>query len=96
MVAFGRNSARWVWPAGWRTEFEQMLPEIESRARHAFQGIGPERLEELVAEVTELAFEVFLYLARRGKAEIAYAKPLAISSIKQVQMARRLPGVRPF
>ena len=71
--------------------FEQMRPEIEYRARHAFHNVAPGRLEALVAEVTEQAFHVYLSLAQRGKADIAYPKPLAISAIKQVSTARRLP-----
>jgi hypothetical protein len=79
-----------------RAEFEQMRPEIELRARHAFRRAGPERIEELVAEVTAHAFEVFIYLAQHGKANLAYAKPLAASAIRQVRIARRLPPRRPF
>jgi hypothetical protein len=66
-----------------------MLPEIEYRARHAFHGVTPGRLEELVGEVIGCAFHVYVFLAQRGKADIAYAKPLAISAIKQVCTARR-------
>jgi hypothetical protein len=73
-----------------------MLPEIEDRARHAFRGVWPGELEELVAEVTDLAFQVFLYLAQRGKADIAYPKPLAISAIKQVRAARRVGTIKPL
>ena len=35
-----------------------------------------------VAAVTNHAFEIFLFLAQRGKADLAYAKPLAVSAIK--------------
>ena len=94
MVAFGGNSKRRGWLASSRARFEQMLPEIELRARYAFRGVGPERVEELVAAVTNHAFEVFLFLAQRGKADLAYAKPLATSAINQVRIAQRLPRVR--
>jgi hypothetical protein len=72
-----------------------MLPEIEARARHAFRGVGPSRLEELVSEVTEHAFRVFACLAQRGNLDIVYAKPLAFSAIKQVRALRSLPGAAP-
>jgi hypothetical protein len=73
----------------WRARFEQMLPEIEQQARNAFEGVAKARLERLVAEVVEHAFHVFFHLAQRGKVEVVYAKPLAISAIKQVRTARR-------
>ena len=73
-----------------------MLPEIEDRARHAFCGVGPRRLEELVAEATAYAFKIFVLLAQRGRADIAYASPLAVIAIKQVRTARRLPGIKRF
>jgi hypothetical protein len=72
-----------------------MLPEIQYRARHAFREARPGQLEELVAEVSDLALQVFMYLAQRGKADIAYPKPLATSAIKQVRAARRLPPFGP-
>ena len=96
MVAFGGNSRRWRRVAAARAKFEQMRPEIELQARHAFRRAGPERIEELVAEVTAYALEVFLCLAQHGKANLAYAKPLATSAIRQVRIARRLPPSRPF
>lgn len=96
MVEFGKDPIRCGSPASWREVFERMLPEIQYRARRAFRGAGARQLEQLVAEVTEHAFNVFVYLAQRGKADIAYAKPLAISAIKQVRRARHLPGVSPF
>jgi hypothetical protein len=73
-----------------------MLPEIERRARQAFHGVGPDRLEKLVSEVTERAFRVFSYLAQHGKADLAYARPLAMSAIKQVRTARRASIRRTF
>ena len=91
MVAFSRDSARWHLRAARGAGFERILPEIQDRARRAFCGVRPGELEELVSEVTDLAFQVFLYLAQRGKADIAYPKPLAISAIKQVRAARGHP-----
>jgi hypothetical protein len=92
MVALGKNWARWGPLAGVRAKFEQMRPEIEVQARHAFQNVSPGLLDALVDEVTEHAFHVYVSLAQRGKADIAYPKPLAISAIKQVSTARHLPA----
>jgi hypothetical protein len=92
MVAFATDSARCGWLAMWRVKFGQMLSEVEHRARNAFQGVGPGLREELVAEAIEHAFRVYALLAERGKADIVYAKPLAISAVKQVRAARRLPA----
>lgn len=95
MIAFPTNSGRWgVYDASW-SRFEQILPEIESHARHAFTGVEPSQLEELVAEVTQRAFHVFLHLSERGRSDIAYAKPLASSAIKLVRRTRGLPPVKP-
>jgi hypothetical protein len=91
MVAFNRDSAGWHLRAPPDAGFQRILPEIQDRARREFRGVRPGELEELVSEVTDLAFQVFLYLAQRGKADIAYPKPLAISAIKQVRAARAHP-----
>ena len=96
MVSFGRDSARWRLPVAWYARFEKMRPEIEYRARRAFRDCGPARLEECVADVIDHALQVFLYLAERGMADVAHPKPLAISAIKQVCSARRLPTLRLF
>ena len=72
MIAVGRDSVQLGSAAAWRARFEQMRPELEYRARHAFRGVAPPRLEQLVREVIEHAFEVFVNLAERGKADIVY------------------------
>ena len=95
MVAFGTNSAQWGPLAAFQTRFEQMLPEVEHRAKQAFRGVGRGLLDELVAEVTEHALRIFLHLVRRGLAHIAYPEPLANLAIKQVRAARWLGTVPP-
>lgn len=96
MVKLADDSAKLGSMSDWRAEFERMLPEIEYRALRAFRGVGRERSDRLVAQVTEHAFEVFVYLAHRGKADLVYAKPLAMSAIEQVRISWRLPIIRPF
>jgi len=96
MVAFAQDLARWDSLAGWRLRFETMLPEIERRAKRAFRGVGPERLDEIVTAVAERAFHVFVTLAQRGKADLAYARPLAMTAIEQVRANRRAASMRRF
>ncbi|MFO7901247.1 MAG: hypothetical protein ACQESR_13195 [Planctomycetota bacterium] len=95
MIAFSTNSGRWEVRDAYWARFEQILPEIESQARHAFPGLETHQLEKLVAEVTERAFHVFLQLSERGRGDIAYAKPLAKSAIKSVRKTRGFPPVKP-
>jgi hypothetical protein len=87
---------QWGLMPAWQVGFEQMLPEIEDQARHAFSGVGPKRLERLVAEVIARAFAVYISLAQRGKAEIVDAKPLATSAIKQVRKTSHIHPSRRF
>lgn len=95
MIAFPTKSGRWGVRDGYWARFEQLLPAIESQARHAFPGLETSQLEELVAEVTERAFHVFLHLSERGRGDMAYAKPLATSAIKLVRRTRGLPPLKP-
>lgn len=95
MIAFSTESGRWgVRDASW-ARFEGIRPEIEWQARQAFPGVKSSELEELVAEVTERAFHVYMHLSERGRADIAYAKPLAFSAIKLVRRSRGLPPMKP-
>jgi hypothetical protein len=96
MVAFEKDLDRRGLPIEWEAEFEHLLPEIENRARQAFYGFGPTRAEALVAEAAAYAFKIFVLLAQRGKADIAYARPLAALAVQQVCTARRLPGSSRF
>ena len=96
MVAFGKNVTPLDSSTVWKTRFRRMLPEIQYRARHAFQGVNTERLEELVNEVIERAFCVFVHLAQRGKGDIVYARPRAIAAIEQVRRARRQHAAEPL
>ena len=95
-MAVGEDLDRWGLPVARWTEFEQLLPGIEGRARHAFHRSGPRRAEVLVAEVTAHAFKIFVMLAQRGKVDIAYARPLAAAAVQRVRTTRRLPGIRRF
>jgi hypothetical protein len=71
-----------------------MLPKIRSRACRAFRKLRPELREEWVQEVLANAYCTFVALVRRGKADVAYATPLANFAIRQVLAGRRV-GAKP-
>ena len=71
-------------------QFHTMLPQIHRQARSAFRRLDAEARDELVAEVIANAYCAFVRLAERGKAEIAYAVPLANFAIRQVLDGRRV------
>ena len=70
-------------------KFEQMLRRIRLMALHAFRDKDRELRDELVAEVVARAYAAFVRLSRQGRAELGYATPLALYSIKQVKSGRR-------
>ena len=71
-------------------QFLDMLPRICSQARRAFRQLRPEHKEELIQEVVANAYCQFVRLVRRGKADVAYATPLANFAIRQVIAGRRV------
>ncbi len=74
--------------------FVEMLPWIRHQANRAFCRFRPERKEDLIQEVIANAYCAFVALDRRGKANVAYATPLASFAIRQV-LAGRQVGTRP-
>lgn len=74
--------------------FLEMLPLIRSQARLAFRRLRPERKHELVQEVVANAFCAFTALVRRGKANLAFATPLANFAIRRVIEGRRVGSRR--
>jgi hypothetical protein len=68
--------------------FLDMLPRICSQARRAFRQLRPEHKDELVQEVVANAYCAFVELVRRGKADVAYATPLANFAIRRVIAGR--------
>jgi peptide subunit release factor 1 (eRF1) len=80
-----------------KEQFLDMLPRICSQARRAFRQLRPEHRDELVQEVVANAYCTFVALVRRGKADVAYATPLANYAIRQVLAGRRVaskPSIR--
>jgi hypothetical protein len=70
--------------------FEKLLPTIEKQASIAFRDSPHSEREEQVAETVANAFCAYQRLVERGKAEIAYATPLAQYAILQVRAGRRV------
>ena len=73
-----------------KEKFLIMLPLIRSQARLAFRRLRPEHKNELVQEVVANAYCAFAALVSRGKANLAYATPLANYAIRQVLAGRRV------
>jgi RNA polymerase sigma factor (sigma-70 family) len=74
--------------------FLEMLPKIRSQARLAFRRLRPEHKDELVQEVVTNAYCAFAALVRDGKADVAYATPLANFAIRRA-IAGRQVGSKP-
>jgi RNA polymerase sigma factor (sigma-70 family) len=70
--------------------FVSMLPQIKLHAHVAFRLRGPEDREDLVQEVIANAYSAFARLVERGKANLAFATPLAQYAIRQVRSGRRV------
>lgn len=66
------------------------MPTIERQANRAFRLLTTSEREELIAEVIANAYCAYQRLAERGKADLAYASPLAGYAIKQVRSGRRV------
>jgi hypothetical protein len=71
-------------------QFLKMLPLIRHQARLAFRRLLPELKEELVQEVIANAYCRFSRLVRTGKADLAFATPLADFAIRQVIAGRQV------
>ena len=70
--------------------FEELLPVIRDQAGFAFRFFPLSEREELVAETVANAYCAYQRLVNRGKAELAYAGPLAIYAVRQVRAGRRV------
>jgi hypothetical protein len=87
MIAFSTAPVR---KENQNEKFEQMLTQIRTQASIAFRDEPHERREDLIAEVVANAFVAYDRLVKRGKADIAYATPLAQFAIKQIRSGRRV------
>ena len=71
-------------------QFLELLPQIRSQACRAFRRLQRERRDDMVQEVIANAFCAYVSLVRRGRANTAYATPLANFAIRQVIAGRRV------
>lgn len=72
-----------------REHFARLLPEIQQSIVFCFRHLKPELREDRTAEAVALAFEMFVRLVQRGKADVAYAGPLANYAARQVLDGRQ-------
>jgi hypothetical protein len=70
--------------------FLELLPRIRRQASLAFRHLGTEARHELTEETVANAFCAFVRLLRQGKADLAYATPLAQFGIRQACDGRRV------
>jgi hypothetical protein len=75
-----------------RLQFAQILPQVRFEAERALKDVEPCRRRRVVDRALENVFAVFVRLAERGKADIAYPKPLALSAVKQIAARRESAG----
>ena len=70
--------------------FVRMLPRIRRHASVAFRRLRPDRKDELIQEVVANAYCAFVRLVDGGKADVAFATPLANFAIWQVTAGRQV------
>jgi hypothetical protein len=88
--SFGQAIIRSVVSVTRAAIFLELLPKIRRQARVAFRGFGSEARDEMAQEVVANAYRAFVQLVRRGRADLAYATPLAQFAIRQVRCGRRI------
>jgi hypothetical protein len=74
----------------WHQPFLEMLPAIQRHARIAFRHLNAEARADAVQEVTANAMTAFVRLVELGKADLAYATPLATFGVRQFRAGRRV------
>ena len=73
-----------------RTEFEKLLPELQSRFRHRFLGRGSDWAAECTAEAVAQSWQTFRSARQRGK--WLNAACLAWAAIRAVLSGRQIAG----
>ena len=74
----------------WHKQYLAMLPAILRYARFASRDLEPDAREEFIQEVVANTLAAFVRLVELGKAEIAYATPLAIYAVAQIRGGRQV------
>ncbi len=89
MIAFARRQQP-CRSRGWKRRFLELLPRIRNYAHFAFHSLNASEREEAIAEVVASAVCAFCRLVQLGKAELAYAGPLARYGVAQYRTGRRV------
>jgi hypothetical protein len=76
----------------WHSGFLEMLPEIRSQLRFAFRGFTPETREDAIQEAVASAAVAYARLYQQGRADLAYAVPLAMYAARHYRAGRRVGG----
>jgi hypothetical protein len=92
MIATAKPVPREQATPSWHQPFVQMLPAIQRHARIAFRHLDAEARAEAEQEVTANALLAFVRLVELGKADLAYATPLAMYGVRQFRAGRRVGG----
>ena len=90
MIAHAKTKRPQILGRQHQEQFLEMFPQIRSQASRAFRRLGPDHREDLIQEVIANAFCTFASLVRRGRANTAYATPLANFAIRQAIAGRRV------
>ena len=76
----------------WHRLFLALLPQIVTHAKVTFRHLKPEARAEMVQEVICNAMQAFVRLYKLGKADVAYATPLAMYGCRQASDGRKVGG----
>jgi hypothetical protein len=76
----------------WHDGFMQLLPDVYSQLRFVFRGLAAERREDAIAECLASAAVAYARLHEQGKAELAFATPLAQFAARQFRAGWRVGG----
>jgi len=74
----------------WHAGFLVLLPALFDQVRFAFRAMQPEARQDAVQESLANAAVAYARLHERGKADIAYATPLARYAVRQYRAGRRV------
>jgi len=74
----------------WHKQYMAMLPAIVRHARFASRDLDAEAREEFIQEVVANTLAAFVRLVELGKADIAYAAPLATYAVAQIREGRQV------
>jgi hypothetical protein len=76
----------------WHDGFMKLLPDVYSKLRFTFRGLAAERREDAIAECLAGAAVAYARLHEQGKAELAFATPLAQYAARQFRAGRQVGG----